>query len=199
LGKGVSARPGRAKLGGYIAAAVLCSTLIAAGLYYLYYRSHRSKPLTDKDTIVLADFANTTGDPVFDDTLKQALSISLQQSPFLNVLSDQKTKKTLSLMGRSVGDRLNADMAREVCQRTESGAVLAGSISSLGTEYIVGLNALDCRTGDLLAQEQAQAARKEEVLNALDKAATKLRAKLGESLTTVQQFQKTFALKVANT
>ena len=185
LGKGVSARPGRAKLGGYIAAAVLCSALIAAGLYY---RSHQSKPLTDKDTIVLADFANTTGDPVFDDTLKQALSISLQQSPFLNILSDQKTKKALSLMGRSAGERLNADMAREVCQRTESRAVLAGSISSLGTEYIVGLNALDCRTGDLLAQEQAQAARKEEVLNALDKAATKLRAKLGESLTTVQQF-----------
>ncbi len=182
---GDAARPGRSRLGGYIAGAVLCAGLFAAGLYY---RSHQSKTLTDKDTIVLADFANTTGDPVFDDTLKQALSISLQQSPFLNILSDQKTKKTLSLMGRSVGERLNAEIAREVCQRTESKAVLAGSISSLGTEYIVGLNALDCRTGDQLAQEQAQAARKEEVLNALDKAATKLRAKLGESLTTVQQF-----------
>ncbi len=182
---GDAARPGRSRLGAYIAGAVLCAGLFATGLYY---RSHQSKTLTDKDTIVLADFANTTGDPVFDDTLKQALSISLQQSPFLNILSDQKTKKTLSLMGRSVGERLTAEMAREVCQRTESRAVLAGSISSLGTEYIVGLNALDCRTGDQLAQEQAQAARKEEVLNALDKAATKLRAKLGESLTTVQQF-----------
>ena len=185
LGEGVSARAGRMRLGGYVAAAVLCAALIAA---VSYYRSHQSKPLTDKDTIVLADFANTTGDPVFDDTLKQALSISLQQSPFLNILSDQKTKQTLSLMGRFAGERLDADTAREVCQRTQSKAVLAGSISSLGTDYILGLNALDCRTGDQLAQEQAQAARKEEVLKALDRAATKLRAKLGESLTTVQQF-----------
>jgi serine/threonine protein kinase len=114
---GDAARPGRSRLGGYIAGAVLCAGLFATGLYY---RSHQSKTLTDKDTIVLADFANTTGDPVFDDTLKQALSISLQQSPFLNILSDQKTKKTLSLMGRSVGERLNAEIAREVCQRTES-------------------------------------------------------------------------------
>jgi serine/threonine protein kinase len=185
LGTSAPARPGRSNLGGYVAGAVLFAALIAAGLYY---RSNQSKPLTDKDTIVLADFANTTGDPVFDDALKQALSISLQQSPFLNILSDQKTKQTLSLMGRPAGERLNAEIAREVCQRAEGKAVLAGSISSLGTEYIVGLNGLDCRTGDQLAQEQAQAARKEEVLNALDQAATKLRAKLGESLTTVQQF-----------
>ena len=139
LGTSASAQPGRSKLGGYVAAAVLCAVLIAGGLYY---RSHQ-KSLTDKDTIVLADFANTTGDPVFDDTLKQALSISLQQSPFLNILSDQKTKKTLGLMGRSAVERLNAETAREVCQRTESKAVLVGSISSLGTEYIVGLNAWD--------------------------------------------------------
>jgi DNA-binding winged helix-turn-helix (wHTH) protein len=164
---------------------VFLAVAIGAGAYFFSRRNHT---LTEKDTIVIADFSNSTGDPVFDDTLKQALSISLQQSPFLNILSDQKTKQTLNLMGRPVGERLDAETAREVCQRTENKAVLAGSISSLGTEYVVGLNALDCRTGDQLAQEQVQAARKEEVLNALDQAATKLRAKLGESLTTVQQF-----------
>jgi len=164
---------------------VLVLVVLAAGAY-LYLR--RTPRLTDKDTIVLADFANTTGDPVFDDTLKQALSISLQQSPFLNVLSEQRMRDSLSLMGRSPGERLNEETARELCQRTESGAVLSGSISSLGVEYVIGLKAVNCRTGDQLAQEQVQAARKEEVLKALDQAATKLRAKLGESRTTVQEF-----------
>jgi eukaryotic-like serine/threonine-protein kinase len=112
--------------------------------------------LTDKDTIVIADFSNTTGDAVFDDTLKQALSVGLQQSPFLNILSDQKAKQTLHLMGRSADERLNESTAREVCQRTESAAVLAGSIATLGSQYVLGLKAVNCRTGDLLAQEQAK-------------------------------------------
>jgi eukaryotic-like serine/threonine-protein kinase len=169
-----------------IAIPVVAVALLAAG--GLYYRSHQSKPLTDKDTIVLADFANTTGDTVFDDTLKQALSISLQQSPFLNVLSEQRMRDALSLMGRPPGERLNEETARDLCQRTASAAVLSGSISSLGAEYVIGLKAVNCRSGDQLAQEQVEAARKEEVLKALDQAATRLRAKLGESRTTVQQF-----------
>jgi serine/threonine protein kinase len=184
-GTGTSAQPARSKIGRYVATAVLCAALIATGFYY---RSHQSQPLSDRDTIVLADFANSTGDSVFDDTLKQALSISLQQSPFLNVLSDQRMKEALSLMGRPPGERLNEETARELCQRTASGAVLSGSISSLGAEYVIGLKAVNCRSGDQLAQEQVQAARKEEVLKALDQAATRLRAKLGESRTTVQQF-----------
>ena len=185
VGPATHVRRGRSKLGIYAAAAITGATLIAVGLHY---RSHQRKPLTEKDTIVLADFTNMTGDSVFDDTLKQGLSISLEQSPFLNILSDEKTKQTLTLMGRPSGERINSESAREVCQRTESRAVLTGSISSLGTEYVVGLNALDCRTGDQLAQEQVQTQRKEDVLKALDRAATQLREKLGESLATVQQF-----------
>jgi serine/threonine protein kinase/Flp pilus assembly protein TadD len=170
----------------FVAAATLLLAVLAVGT--LYWRATKAHALTEKDTIVLADFANTTGDPVFDDTLKQALSIALRQSPFLNALSDQKIKDTLGLMGRSSGERLTAQVAREVCQRTGSTAVLEGSISSLGSEYVIGLNATNCRTGDPLAQEQVQASRKEEVLKALGEAATKLRPKLGESLSTVQKF-----------
>jgi eukaryotic-like serine/threonine-protein kinase len=179
------ARPSRAKLG-YVGAAILCALLVASGLYY---RSHRqSTHLTDKDTIVLADFTNSTGDPVFDDTLKTALAIGLRQSPFLSILSEEKTKDTLSLMGRPPEERLTAQVAREICQRTGSAAVLKGSISSLGSAYIVGLEAANCRTGDSLAQEQVQAARKEDALKALGDAITRLRPKLGESLSTVQRF-----------
>jgi serine/threonine protein kinase len=168
-----------------VPSAVVLVAFIAGGLYY---SSHRFKPLTDKDIVVLADFTNTTGDAVFDDTLKQALSISLQQSPFLSLLSDQKVKDTLALMGRTPGERLTSQVAREICQRTASAAVVEGSISSLGSAYVIGLNTTNCRTGDTLTQEQAQAGRKEDVLNALGGAATKLRQKLGESLSSVQKF-----------
>jgi pentatricopeptide repeat protein len=167
--------------------------LVAFVAYGLYWRSHQTAKLTDKDTIVLADFTNTTGDPVFDDTMKQALSISLQQSPFLSLLSDQKVKDTLGLMGRPPSERLTSQVAREVCQRTGSAAVLEGSISSLGSEYVLGLSTVNCQTGDVLAQEQIQAARKEDVLNALGTASTKLRQKLGESLSTVQKFDAPLA------
>jgi len=166
-------------------AALLVATLVAAGFHW---RSTRATKLTDQDTIVLADFTNTTGDPVFDDTLKQALSIGLQQSPFLSILSQQKVNYTLSLMGRRANERLTNPIAREVCQRTESAAVIEGSISNLGSEYIVGLAAVNCRTADTLAQEQVQASRKENVLKALGDAITQLRPKLGESLSTVQKY-----------
>jgi serine/threonine protein kinase len=147
--------------------AALVAALIFGGVYW---NSHKVVKLTDKDTIVLADFANTTGDSVFDDTLRQALSIGLQQSPFLSIVSDKKVNDTLSLMGRLPTERLTSQIAREVCQRTASTAVLEGSISSLGSEYVLGLNAVDCRTGEMLAQEQIQAAHKEDVLNALGSA-----------------------------
>jgi Flp pilus assembly protein TadD len=167
------------------AAAVIVVGLLAGGLYL---RSRSAATLTERDTIVLSDFANSTGDPVFDDTLKQGLSVLLSQSPFLNLLSEQKVGETLKLMGRTPGERVTWEMAREICLRTNSKALLAGSISSLGSQYVIGLKAQNCNTGDALAQEQVQSAAKEEVLKALDKAATSLRTKLGESLSTVQKY-----------
>jgi serine/threonine protein kinase/Tfp pilus assembly protein PilF len=175
----------RATLGAYVAAAALCAVLLAGGLYY---RSTRSKPLTDKDTIVLADFDNRTGDAVFDDTLKTALTVSLRQSPFLNVLSDGQVAKTLQLMTRPTDTKLTPEVARDLCQRAGSKAYLAGSIGSLGSEYVLGLKAVNCQSGDTLAEEQVTAASKEKVLDALGGAASKLRGELGESLATVQKF-----------
>ena len=144
--------------------------------------------LTDKDTIVLADFANRTGDSIFDDTLKTALNVSLRQSPFLNVLSDSEIAKTLQQMTRSTDTKLTPEAAREVCQRAGSKAYIAGSINSLGSKYVLGLKAVNCQSGDTLAQEQVTAASKEKVLDALGEAASKLRGELGESLATVQKF-----------
>jgi eukaryotic-like serine/threonine-protein kinase len=168
-----------------LAVAALAAALTATSFFW---RPRATTKLTERDTIVLADFTNTTGDTVFDDTLKQALSIGLEQSPFLNILSDQKAKDTLSMMGRPYGERLTEETAREVCQRTQSTAVLAGSISSLGSVYVLGLRAVNCGSGDQLAQEQVQAGKKEDVLKALDQATTKLRATLGESLSMVQKY-----------
>ena len=160
--------------------------LVVAGA--IYYRLHQSKPLTDKDSIVLADFDNKTGDPVFDDTLKQGLAVQLEQSPFLDLVSDRKVNATLKLMGRPEGDRLTPETAREVCLRTGSEAMLTGSIAGLGSQYVVGLKAVNCSTGDVLAETQEQAAGKEAVLKALDRAAVSLRGKLGESLSSVQKY-----------
>ncbi len=159
--------------------------LVASGLYY---RSHRAKPLTDKDTIVLADFDNKTGDAIFDDTLKTALTVSLRQSPFLNVLSDSEVAKTLQLMTRLATTKLTPEVARELCQRAGSKAYVAGTVGGLGSEYVLGLKAVNCQSGDTLAQEQVTAASKEKVLDALGEAASKLRTELGESLATVQKF-----------
>jgi tetratricopeptide (TPR) repeat protein len=169
-----------------IAAAVLLAAVLVAG--GLYYRAHQAKPLTDKDSIVLADFTNTTGDNVFDDTLKQGLAVQLEQSPFLNLVSDRKVNDTLKLMGRPAGDRLTPEVTRKVCQRTGSKAMLAGSIAPLGSQYVVGLKAVNCDTGDVLAEAQEQAAGKEAVLKALDAAGVRLRGKLGESLGSVRKY-----------
>src|SRR5208282_2521362 len=145
-------------------------------------------PLTAKDTVVLADFDNKTGDSVFDDALKQALAVNLEQSPFLNILSDRKVEETLHLMGRASNERVTRDIARELCIRTGSKALLLGSISNLGGQYVIGVDAVSCSSGDTLAKEQEEAATKQEVLNALGKAASSLRGKLGESLATIQKF-----------
>src|SRR5262249_25795579 len=130
---------------------LLVAAMIGGGLYY---RSLRGKPLTEKDTIVLADFANSTGDAVFDDTLKQALSVALNQSPFLNVLPENKVAATLKLMSRPADTKLTPDVARELCQRAGSKVYIAGSIASLGSQYVLGLKAVNCQSGDPLAQEQ---------------------------------------------
>jgi Tfp pilus assembly protein PilF len=155
----------------------------------LYRRPDPSKHLAEKDTIVLADFANSTGDAVFDYTLKTALNVSLRQSPFLNVLSDSEVAKTLLQMTRPASTALTPEVAREVCLRAGSKAYLAGSIGSLGSEYVLGLKAVNCQSGDTLAQEQVTAASKEKVLNTLGEAASKLRGELGESLAMVQKFE----------
>jgi serine/threonine protein kinase/tetratricopeptide (TPR) repeat protein len=168
--------------------------LIAGGLYWrsrstnLATSATSATPLTEKDTVVIADFTNSTGDTVFDDALKQALGVQLGQSPFLNILSDRKVEETLHLMGRPSNERISRDVARELCIRTGSKAIVLGSISNLGGQYVIGVDAVGCSSGDTLAQEQEEAASKQEVLKALGKAVTNLRAKLGESLATIQKF-----------
>ena len=157
---------------------------LAAGGYFYF---HRTPKLTDKDTIVLSDFTNTTGDAIFDDTLKTALNVSLRQSPFLNVLSDSEVTKTLQQMTRPADTKLTPGVARELCQRAGSKAYLAGTIGSLGSQYVLELKAVNCRSGDTLAEEQVTAVSKEKVLDTLGTAASKLRGELGESLATVQK------------
>jgi eukaryotic-like serine/threonine-protein kinase len=154
----------------------------------LIWPGRQTQRLTEKDTIVLADFTNGTGDTVFDDTLKQGLRVQLEQSPFLNILSDQKVTDILRMMGRSKGDRLTPEVADEVCQRADSKVVLTGSISSLGSHYVIALNAFNCQTGDALATEQVEVDHREGVLKALSDSATNVRRKLGESLASVQKY-----------
>ena len=187
-GSGVAAVPAK-KLRLWIPAVTIALVaLVAAGVYY---RSHSAGPkLTDKDTIVLADFDNKTGDAAFDDTLKQALAAELGQSPFLNILSDQKVADTLKLMGRSPGDRITKDAAREVCQRSASAAMLIGTIGQVGSHYNLVLNAINCATGDLLATSQTEVNDKDHVLSGLGKLGTEMREKLGESFATIQKFDK---------
>jgi eukaryotic-like serine/threonine-protein kinase len=176
----------RAKLSSYVAAATLTVLLVAGGIYY---RSRRqARHLAGTDTVVLADFANSTNDAIFDDTLKTALNISLRQSPFLNELSDSSTAKTLKLMERPPDTKLTPEVARELCLRSGSKAYIAGAIGSLGSKYVMELRAVNCKSGDTLAEEQVTAASKEKVLDVLGEAASKLRSELGESLATVQRF-----------
>jgi eukaryotic-like serine/threonine-protein kinase len=168
-------------------AGALVTAIVALVVGAFLYTRH-VHALTDKDTVVLADFTNTTGDPVFDETLKQALAVQLGESPFLNILSDARLRDTLQLMGRTPDARLDLETAREICQRTGSTAVLSGSIAPLGSQYVLGLNAVNCQTGDALVREQVQATRKEQVLVVMDDAARKMRAQLGESLGSIQKF-----------
>jgi len=174
-----------AKRGKILGPALLLAAAIAAGFYY---RSHRTQSLTDKDTVVLSDFDNKTGDPVFDDTLKQGLSVQLEQSPFIELISDLRVNDTLKLMGHAASERLTPELTREVCMRIGSKAMLNGSIAKLGSQYVMGLKAVNCDTGDVLAEAQERATSKESVLNALDAATVRLRTKLGESLVSVQKY-----------
>jgi len=167
--------------------ALILVAAVIAGVVYFYSRSTAAR-LTDKDTIVLADFSNSTGDAVFDDTLKQALATDFQQSPFLSVLSDRRVRNTLKLMGHSLEERLTPEVAQEVCQRTESKLVVTGSVASLGSKYVLGLNAVDCQTGGSVTRQQVQVAKKEDVLDALDDLATTLRQKVGESFSTIAKY-----------
>ena len=172
----------------WIVSAAVAVVAVVLGVGAWLYFARKAQALTEKDTIVLSDFTNTTGDAIFDDTLKTALNVSLRQSPFLNVLSDSEVAKTLQLMTRPASTKLTPDLARELCQRAGSKAYLAGTIGSLGSQYVLGLKAVNCQNGDTLAEEQVTAAGKEKVLDTLGQAASKLRGQLGESLATVQKF-----------
>ena len=171
----------------WIGAAVLLIGLIGGGFYW---RAHKAPVLTEKDTIVLADFDNKTGDSVFDGTLRQGLSAQLEQSPFLNLLSDERIAQTLSLMAQPKDARLTGALAREVCIRTASAAIIEGSIASLGTQYVLGLQAVNCGNGEVLADEQVTATGKEQVVKALGEAAKQMRNTLGESLASVAKFNQ---------
>jgi serine/threonine protein kinase/tetratricopeptide (TPR) repeat protein len=181
----VEVRNTTAKLWTVAVSAAIAAVALATGGYFYF---HRAPKLTEKDTIVLADFENKTGDPVFDDALKQALAVQLAQSPFLNILSDRKVNDTLRLMGRSSGSLLTDDVARDLCQRAGSKAVLGGSIAQFGSRFNLTLNAVSCLNGDPLASVEAQAGDKDHVLDAVGKIASEMRAKLGESLSSIQKF-----------
>ncbi len=169
----------------------LLAALALGGAYFFHFRPSApttTARLNEKDTVVLADFTNSTGDPVFDDALKQALGVQLGQSPFINILFDRRVEETLRLMGRPTNERITRDVARELCIRTGSKAIVLGSISNLGGQYVIGVDTVGCSSGDTLAKEQEEAANKVDVLKALGKAVASLRASLGESLATVQKF-----------
>jgi len=183
-------KPRRYKWPTVVLVAALVSTLIASGLYW---RSHKAVKLTDKDTIVLADFTNTTGDPVFEGTLRQGLSVQLEQSPFLSIISDEQIAQTLQMMGQKANVKLTTQISREICQRTASAAVLEGSISQIGSQYLLTLKATNCVSGKSLASTQAQASDKDHILDALGKVSREIRTKLGESLATVQRYDTPLA------
>jgi tetratricopeptide (TPR) repeat protein len=167
-----------------VAGAIL-AILLAGGWYF---HSRHSAALSEKDAVLLTDFVNTTGDGVFDGTLKQALATQLEQSPYLNLLPESRVREALRFMGRPEDQRVTSDVAREICLRENAKAMLTGSIASLGSHYVISLAAVNAQTGDSIATEQAESESKEQVLKSLDKAATSLRGKLGESLPSVQKF-----------
>jgi eukaryotic-like serine/threonine-protein kinase len=170
-----------------VATLIFALVLLALGTFSFL---HRSPKLTEKDTVVLAEFANSTGDPIFDGTLRQGLAAQLEQSPFLNLLSDQRIAQTLALMAQPKDARLTHELAGEVCQRTASAAALDGSISQIGTRYLLTLKAVNCSNGESLASTEAQASDKNHVLDALGKVASEIRRKLGESLASVQKYDE---------
>src|SRR5215813_3826141 len=170
------------------AAGIVFLVMSGVTAWSLSHRDIATRPrLTEKDMIVLADFNNKTGDPLFDDTLRQGLSVELQQSPFLTLISDSKIQQTLALIGRPKDAQLNSEVAQQICERTESAAVLEGSIARVGSQYVLGLRAKDCSTGNILDQEQAVAPRREDLLNPPREIGRKLRTKVGESLARVER------------
>jgi len=179
-------------------AAVVVFLLIGAAAAFWYLKRTRAVALTDKDTILLADFVNTTGDAVFDGTLKQGLAVQLSQSPFLNLFPDARVQQTLRLMGRSADERVTPEIGREICQRQGLKALIAGSITSLGRHYVVALEAINSQSGEVVAREQAEAESKEQVLKALSQAAIRLREKLGESLSSIQRFDAPLELTTSS-
>ena len=154
----------------------------------MFLRSSRTRAFSERDSVVLADLAKSTGEPVFDGTLKEALDVQLRQSPFLAILPEQRVQGTLRLMGRRADERITPDIARDICQRTGSKATIGGAISQLGKSYVILLDAINCRTGDSLEKEQVQADGKDDVLKALGAAAQKLRRGLGESLSSIERY-----------
>ena len=171
-------------------ATIVVIALVVGGWLFFSRKAHA---LTDRDTVVLADFTNTTGDPVFDGALRQGLAVQLQQSPFMSLISEDSIQRTLRQMGQPSDAKITPQTAREICQRTASAAVLQGSIAKLGSQYVIGLSAVNCQNGDTLAQVQVKAASKEEVLNGLDHGAARLRERLGESLNSIQKFDTPIA------
>ena len=180
-----------------VAALIAAALVIAVTAAVLFYFKPASA-LTDKDTILLADFVNTTADTVFDGTLKQGLAVQLAQSPFLNVFPDARVRQTLRLMGRSPDDRVTKEVAREICQRQGLKAFLAGSITNLGTSYVITLEAINGQSGEEIAREQVEAESKEQVLKALTQAASRLRQKLGESLSSIHKFDAPLELTTSS-
>jgi serine/threonine protein kinase/Tfp pilus assembly protein PilF len=170
------------------ASALIALVVVAAIALTTYFFKHRAVALNERDTILLADFVNTTGEPVFDGTLKQALAVQLGQSPFLNIFPDERVRETLRFMGRSPDDRITRDVAREICERQGLKAMLIGTISSLGSHYVITLEAINAHGGDAIAREQGEAESKEQVLTTLGKSASQLREKLGESLSSIKKF-----------
>ena len=173
-----------------VAIMVVAIVLALGAAAYRFLPFRRAPALTERDSILLTDFVNTTGEAVFDGTLKKALEVDLGQSPYLNAFPDQKVRQTLKFMGRSPDERITQDIGREISQRNGIKALVSGSIASLGPQYVITLDAINASTDESLAQDQVQAASKEEVLNALGKASARLRAKLGESLNSIQKFDK---------
>jgi eukaryotic-like serine/threonine-protein kinase len=188
---GAPATPARSASGGFgwRALTAVAAMIVTAGAgIFFYSNAHRTRAFSERDTVVLADFANTTNEPVFDDTLKEALDVQLRQSPFLSVLPEQRLQGTLRLMGRKADEKITAAVAREICERTGSKAMIAGGISQLGQSFVITLDASNCRTGDTIEKRQVQASSKDDVLKSLGAAAGELRRGLGESLASIEKY-----------